>query len=233
MNERELSQRLKTVVDYFPEKARVADIGSDHAYLPCYAIIEKKAVFAIAGEVVEGPYQSACTHVQGLALTKDISVRKGNGLAVINSEDKINTIVIAGMGGPLIRSILEAEPQRLTDNMRLILQPNVAANSIREWAQLNQYQIISETILEEDEKIYEILVLEKSATTVSYNTNEIKFGPFLQNEKSTTFIKFWKSERTTLQTIIKRIEKGSQNEARHAKITTLQQRIQEIDEVLA
>ena len=92
---------------------------------------------------------------------KHIDVRFGNGLAVIKEEDHVQTITIAGMGGPLIASILEAGKEKLTTAETLILQPNVHAKAIREWAIKEQWKIDQEAILEEHDKIYEILVLKK------------------------------------------------------------------------
>ncbi|EUJ38231.1 tRNA (adenine(22)-N(1))-methyltransferase [Brochothrix campestris] len=232
MNERALSVRLKTVVDYFPAEAHIADIGSDHAYLPCYAILTNKALSAIAGEVVEGPYQSALQHVQSLALSDKISVRKGNGLAVLQADDAVNTIAIAGMGGPLIRTILEEGQAKLTDTMRLVLQPNIAAHAIREWAQVNDYCIIAETILEEEGKIYEVLVLEKSFTPINYTPQQLRFGPHLMVEKTAVFKKYWLAEQAKLATIIERIEQANVKAANTAKIAQLQAAIAEINEVI-
>lgn len=59
MNTEKLSNRLEAVTNYIPSGARVADIGSDHAYLPCFTVKKGIVSFAVAGEVVEGPYQSA------------------------------------------------------------------------------------------------------------------------------------------------------------------------------
>lgn len=232
MNERELSVRLKTVVDYFPTEAHIADIGSDHAYLPCYAILTNKALSAVAGEVVEGPYQSARHHVESLALGAKISVRKGNGLAVLRADDPVNTIAIAGMGGPLIRTILEEGKAKLKDTMRLVLQPNIAAHAIREWAQLNEYSIIAETILEEEGKIYEVLVLEKSAAPVNYTKQQLRFGPHLMVEKSVVFKKYWLAEQLKLATIIERIQKAKVEAANTAKVVALQAAIADINEVI-
>ena len=80
-------------------------------------------------------------------------------LAAVKEEDNVNTVTIAGMGGPLIVSILEKHPESLKHVTRLILQPNIHAKVIREWAMRNGWAIQDEVILEEDGKIYEVLVL--------------------------------------------------------------------------
>ena len=110
MNENQLSKRLATVGDLIPRGSRLADIGSDHAYLPVALMLENKLSFAVAGEVVEGPYQSAKTQVSKSNLTDKIIVRLANGLDAIEPEDQIDVISICGMGGTLIRDILEAGP---------------------------------------------------------------------------------------------------------------------------
>ncbi|MCQ4503552.1 tRNA (adenine(22)-N(1))-methyltransferase TrmK, partial [Vibrio parahaemolyticus] len=121
---------------------------------------------AVAGEVVKGPYESAKKQVQKNGLEKRIVVRLANGLDAIEPTDQINAITIAGMGGALIRDILEAgaKQHRLTGKERLILQPNIGEQAVRKWLQDNHYQIIAEEILEENKKIYEIIVAEKTST---------------------------------------------------------------------
>ncbi len=114
MNIEKLSKRLETVVSYIKPNMKIADIGSDHAYLPCFAVKNGIASYAIAGEVVEGPYQSALNQVEAAQLTEKISVRKGNGLEVLRNEDQIDCIVIAGMGGSLITEILEAQKAKIS-----------------------------------------------------------------------------------------------------------------------
>ncbi|MBC1511755.1 tRNA (adenine(22)-N(1))-methyltransferase [Listeria booriae] len=230
MNEQQLSKRLEKVVLYVSNKARIADIGSDHAYLPCYAIQQGLAEFAIAGEVVEGPFQSATKQVRSLALTEQIAVRKGDGLAVIEPADAIDTIVIAGMGGALIRSILEAEPAKLDGVKRLVLQPNIAAHQLREWAEINQWKLVAESILREDHKIYEILVLEPSEAKVAYSDAERLLGPFLMREKSEVFQAKWEYELANWIEIRGKIDANSAKNAE--KLAELDLKIKLIGEVL-
>ena len=94
----------------------------------------------------------------------------------------VDTVTIAGMGGPLIATILENGKDRLTKVKRIITQPNIYSRAIREWAVSNGWKIIKEQILKEDGKIYEIIVMEKGQAT--YDELELMAGPFLIDIKN-------------------------------------------------
>lgn len=100
--ETKLSKRLETVADFVPQGARLVDVGSDHAYLPLFLVEQKRIDFAIAGEVVQGPYQSALQNVELAGRSDMIQVRLANGLAAVEEQDEISAVTIAGMGGRLI-----------------------------------------------------------------------------------------------------------------------------------
>ena len=119
-----ISKRLETVASYVPQGAVLLDVGSDHAYLPIELVEKGHIKRAIAGEVVEGPYQSAVTNVESHGLTEKIQVRLANGLAAFEESDQVSVITIAGMGGRLIATILEEGLDKLANVERLILQPN-------------------------------------------------------------------------------------------------------------
>ncbi len=192
MNAKNLSDRLKTVASYVEKNTILADIGSDHAYLPCYLVHQSTITKAIAGEVVKGPYESALKQVKNEGLENQIEVRFGDGLQVINEEDHVGTITIAGMGGPLIASILEAGKHKLTNVHTLILQPNIHAKAIREWAVKEGWKIEEETILEEHSKIYEVIVLKKGSMTLT--EQELLVGPILMQVRTNIFKKKWSVE---------------------------------------
>lgn len=159
--ETKLSKRLETVADFVPQGARLVDVGSDHAYLPLFLVEQKRIDFAIAGEVVQGPYQSALQNVELAGRSDMIQVRLANGLAAVEEQDEISAVTIAGMGGRLIADILEAGKEKLGSVERLILQPNNREDDVRNWLVHNQFKLIAEEIVEENDKIYEILVAQK------------------------------------------------------------------------
>ncbi|MEK3890702.1 tRNA (adenine(22)-N(1))-methyltransferase [Bacillus sp. FSL K6-3431] len=234
MNIDKLSKRLDCVASYIIPGMRIADIGSDHAYLPCHAIRRGIATHAIAGEVAEGPYRAAIQQVNSKGLTELVAVRKGNGLAVIEVGE-VECIVIAGMGGSLITEILEAGKEKLEGVKRLILQPNLAANNIRRWMLENEWQLIDENILCEDNKNYEVLVAEKGNARLPYQDLEkgILLGPYLLKEKNQVFQQKWLDEMQQWERILLQLSK-SDNKAKYIdRQKELMEKINLVREVLS
>lgn len=231
MNSNQLSQRLKTVADFVSEGETVADIGSDHAYLPCYLVKMNKINKAIAGEVVEGPYQSALKQVKEDELTEQVEVRKGNGLTVLSPRE-VTTVTIAGMGGPLISEILENGKDRLEGVQKLILQPNISAITIRQWLLDNGWEIKDEKILEEDRKIYEVILAGRSSHRPTLSQQELLLGPVLLKEKSAVFKEKWKHELIQLKNIQNQMEKAEKSPSLSEKKNQLEQKILMIEEAI-
>ncbi|SER17505.1 tRNA (adenine22-N1)-methyltransferase [Gracilibacillus ureilyticus] len=226
-----LSKRLKRVADYLQHPVYFADIGSDHAYLPCYICREDPEAKAIAGEVNDGPYNRAKKTVEENELTDRIQVRKGNGLEIISPKDLLNQITIAGMGGKLIRSILDKDKEKLMNVTRLILQPNIDADLLRGWLVNNYYHIAAEEILEEDGYIYEILVADKVNEKAVLTEKERLFGPKLLMERNKVFLKKWKSEREKRIKLLESMKKAKQVPS--DKIAHWEKEIQMIEEVIS
>lgn len=204
-----LSQRLKVVAKFVPQGARVADIGSDHGYLPAALALQGQIEYAVAGEVVRGPYENALNEIQKLNLTQLIHARLADGLAAINENDQIDTITIAGMGGALITQILDAHPEKLKGVTRLVLQPNVGAERLRTWLMKHRFQIMAERVVEEDGHIYEVIVAEPSIVPFTYSKYELTFGPFLLEQHSSTFIKKWQDELQRQERVLKQMSQAS------------------------
>ncbi|MCK3904558.1 tRNA (adenine-N(1))-methyltransferase [Streptococcus suis] len=223
--ETRLSKRLATVADYVPQGARLADVGSDHAYLPLFLVEQGRIGFAVAGEVVQGPYQSALQNVELAGQSDKISVRLANGLAAVEQADRISTVTIAGMGGRLIADILDAGKDKLVSVERLILQPNNREDDIRRWLVANDFQLVTEEILEENDKIYEILVAEKGKSDLT--ADQLRFGPYLLEDQSTTFQKKWLKELDKLTYALEQVPLE-----RQADRSAISQKIQQIQEVL-
>ncbi|WP_077214001.1 tRNA (adenine(22)-N(1))-methyltransferase [Bacillus dakarensis] len=235
MNTEKLSNRLETVAKYIPEGYTLADIGSDHAYLPCHVVQAGKVPYAVAGEVAEGPFQSARKQVQLEELTEKVQVRKGDGLEVIKPGE-VDCITIAGMGGALIASILENGKEKLENVKRLILQPNLSAISIRTWLLESGWELIAEEILEEDGKIYEILIAEKGDPKKPYVNDDLStgllLGPFLKKEMEPAFQTKWQGELKNWKRILQQLDRASRSEENDKKREELQEKIKMVEEAV-
>ena len=220
-----LSNRLDLVASFVPAGARLLDVGSDHAYLPIALLQEGKIEAAIAGEVVEGPYQSALQNVADNGLEDKIEVRLADGLAAFEPADSISCITIAGMGGRLIADILAAGLEKLAGVSRLVLQPNNREDELRAWLVDHYFCIVDEAILEENEKFYEILVVEQGSQELT--AKELRFGPYLMREQAPAFVQKWSKEVEKLAFALEQVPVENQS-AR----ASLEERIAHIKEVL-
>ena len=198
-----ISKRLELVASFVPQGAILLDVGSAHAYLPIELVERGKIEGAIAGEVVVGPYQSAVKNVEAHGLEEKIYVRLANGLAAFEEADQVSVITIAGMGGRLIATILEEGLQKLANVERLILQPNNREDDLRIWLQDHGFHIVTESILEEAGKFYEILVVE--AGQMELSASDVRFGPFLSKEVSPVFVQKWQKEASKLEFALSQI----------------------------
>ena len=220
-----ISKRLELVASFVPQGAVLLDVGSDHAYLPIELVEKGKIERAIAGEVVEGPYQSAVKNVESHGLKEKIQVRLANGLAAFEEEDQVTVITIAGMGGRLIATILQEGLGKLANVERLILQPNNREDDLRIWLQDHDFQIVAESILEEAGKFYEILVVE--AGQMKLSASDVRFGPFLSKEVSPIFVQKWQKEAVKLEFALGQIPEKNLEERQ-----VLAHKIQAIKEAL-
>lgn len=208
MDANHLSKRLTAVAQNVPQGARLADIGSDHAYLPAALIINQRISYAIAGEVVQGPFENEQKEIIRLGLQKSLIPRLADGLAAIKPEDKIDTVTIAGMGGSLIAKILDEGQAKLAGVARLVLQPNVGENRVRAWLMNHQYQIQKEQILNEDHHTYEVIVAEPTVCPVRYGAKELLFGPLLLEQSSEIFNQKWQAELKRCEQTINQMQKA-------------------------
>ena len=231
MNHNTLSKRLERVAAQVPAGARLADIGSDHAYLPVALMRRGAIAAAVAGEVAATPFQAANRTVADNGLTQHITVRLADGLAAIEAGDDITAVSLCGMGGETIRDILDSGKARLNGRERLILQPNGGEQPLRQWLVENGYQILHEDLLRENRFYYEIIVAER-AEAMTYTAEQLYFGPLQMQARSPEFLAKWqrilREKRKTL---------ASLEQARQAvpeqKVQEIVQQVKWIDQLLA
>lgn len=149
----ELTPRLQTIADQVPKGAVFADIGTDHAYLPVWLLLNGRIDRAIAADLREGPLSRAKETAAQHGVTEKISFRLCDGLTGIR-EEEADVIAIAGMGGETIASILAAAPW--TRNRKLLLQPMTSFPDLRFWLQQNGYLIEKEVVSREGNRLYSV-----------------------------------------------------------------------------
>ena len=174
MNPLKLSPRLMAAANFVRPMAVVADVGTDHAYLPIYLCKLGKIRSAVASDINEGPVARAKINIATHSLAKKIAVCHTDGLTGIEAYSPTD-IIICGMGGELIAEIIKRAEWSKSRSIRLILQPMTHADKLRKFLCDEGYLIIDEALAKE-EKVYQIICAEYRGDAVEYSPIELIFG---------------------------------------------------------
>lgn len=153
-----LSPRLQAIADYIPKGTVVADIGTDHGYIPVYLVSKGISSRIIATDINVGPLENASLYINKKSYGEIIETRLGDGLKCL-FPNEVDTVIIAGMGGHLIAEILEDSKDITQTIKNFILQPMVASEELRRYLYNNQFMIQDEKLAKEERKIYEIMLV--------------------------------------------------------------------------
>lgn len=198
----ELSKRLKTVAGAVTPGNRVADIGTDHGYVPIYLVKNNICPSALAMDVNPGPLARAKEHIAEEGLTERIEVRLSDGLKELDAKEA-DTIVIAGMGGDLTCRILSAAPDILKEGKELVLSPQSEWFKVRRLLFAFHYRIEKEWFLREDGKYY--LVLRSSPGEMSLGEDSelyFEYGTYLPEERNPVFLEYLEKESAKKKAIL-------------------------------
>ena len=177
----DLNTRLKTAAGFVRHGSVAADIGTDHAYLPAYLILNNIVSKVIACDLRSGPLENAAETVREFKLENNIELRLSDGLDMI-SPDEADDIIICGMGGNLITDILSRAFWLKDSKYRLILQPQSHAYDLRNYLYSNNYRIINETGVRSEGRVYTIIAAEYNADfEPDYNDIDVYFGSLIYN----------------------------------------------------
>ena len=171
----QLSQRLSSVASMVTAGNCLADVGTDHGYVPIYLYERKQISRAIAMDVNKGPLERAAVHIAESGMKDVIETRLSDGLTALNPGEA-QSIVIAGMGGPLMIRILGAYPQVTSSAKELILQPQSEIGEVRIWLYEQGYEIIEEHMVFEDGKYYPMFKAVKNPEAEKLQGWEYQFG---------------------------------------------------------
>ena len=198
-----ISNRLEALTFFVPYNSKVIDVGTDHALLPIY-LIENDLVCnpVIASDNKYGPLETAKKNIAMYDLQSKISLCLSDGLKEVESD--FDCVIIAGMGGSLISKILNDSKEKLDKVKTLILQPNNSEFAVREFLKNNNFKIINEMIVYEDDHYYTIIVAEHGEN--DYDDYDLLYGPILRREKSINFLDMLNKKADKLYEIIQKYE---------------------------
>ena len=151
-----MTSRLLSVASFAQPGCTVADIGTDHAYIPVWLMVNGIAKSAVAMDINQGPIMRAEENIRKFHLEDKITTRLSNGLEKLENGEA-DTVVIAGMGGMLINEILDAGKHVYSSVKRFILQPMTAIEETRKYLAENGFLIENEKLAQEENKIYCVL----------------------------------------------------------------------------
>lgn len=216
-----LSDRLRAVAGLVTMGSRLADIGTDHAYIPITLVAEKKIPSAIAMDVKNGPLQIAKEHIDRAGFGQYISVRLSDGLEKLR-EREADSIVIAGMGGRLAVKILSEGAAKLEGVRELILQPQSEIAFVRRYLREHGMQIETEKMVLEDGKYYPMfrVVLEEGTSECQTDNTDIfdAFGRFLLESRDLTLLSFLHHKKRQYEKVAAQLEESRGPENRKQEV---------------
>ena len=194
-----LSPRLNKISELINDSDVTADIGTDHA--------------VIASDIKTGPIKRAESTVKKYDMSDFISLRQGAGLETITPGNNVDTIVIAGMGGLVISSILENSPEILNQAKKIILQPMTMVPELRDYLYKGDFKNIKEYLAVEENKIYNIISAEPGKDKYEEPSPvELFLGRSLINERPEHFSSYVKRQENKVLKIIDGLSKSSEPE---------------------
>ena len=218
----ELSKRLQAVADLVGHNLIVADVGTDHGYIPIYLIESGKCEKAFAMDVNEGPLLRAKDHIRAYGLAEYITTRLSNGVKALEVGE-CEAVVVAGMGGALAVKIMEDGKEVFRSLEEFVLQPQSELEKVRQYLNENGFQVVAEDMVLEDGKYYPMMKA-VNAEDSKYSLVELRYGRCLLNQKHPVLKMFLEKEENSKQMIIQSLK---QQPGEHIKV-----RIQELENEL-
>lgn len=151
-----MSNRLELIASFVKNGIGVVDVGTDHGYIPVMLVKRGYKGNIIATDINEGPLNKAKQSLIEAGCEEAVELILCNGLDDCESE-KIDTIIVAGMGGDTITGILDRAEWCAREDIKLILQPVTKPEILRYWLVNNDFRIINEAQTEENGTVYQII----------------------------------------------------------------------------
>ena len=215
----ELSKRLQAVADLVTAHYKLADIGTDHAYIPIYLTQQKKITEAIALDVNEGPLQRAEEHIRENGLEAEIETRLSNGFQALQPGE-VQSAVIAGMGGGLVIRILKEGEEVVRKLEECILQPQSEIEKVRAFLLEKGYEFLEEDMVCEDGKYYPMMTVRPPVADTAvkcWDTVQLKYGKLLLEKQHPVLREYLEREIRIYQSILEGLKAKDSDRIRQRK----------------
>ncbi len=219
-----ISNRLMTAAALVTQGYTLADVGTDHGYIPIYLLQQKKIPSAIAMDINEGPLERAKEHIALYGLQAYIQTRLSDGVAALKPGE-VEAVLIAGMGGGLVMHILKDGEKVCQSAKELILQPQSEIEHVREFLREEGYTILAEDMVYEDGKFYPMMKVQYQGENVEELKLSDLYGGLLLQNRHPVLKTFLEKERLIYTGIKENLEKQPASE----KIRT---RLAEVEDIL-
>ncbi|WP_415327898.1 tRNA (adenine(22)-N(1))-methyltransferase [Clostridium perfringens] len=228
----ELSKRLKRIAEHVDKCESVADIGTDHGYIPIYLVKEGICKKAIASDINKGPIEKAKVNVAFEGVSNKVKCLLGPGLNPLKVGE-VNGVILAGMGGNLTRDILLADIDKVKKYDFIILQPAQNPEVLREFLYKNDYEIIDEDLIKDEGRFYELFKVkynENSEKLVFEDELEYEVSPLLRKKNHPLFKEFIEEKINRCETILSFIKEDT--EAAKKRKSDLEEKINKLKGML-
>ncbi|MBQ4283861.1 MAG: SAM-dependent methyltransferase [Lachnospira sp.] len=238
MEDLKISKRLQKVASLVKQGNVVADIGTDHGYLPIYIVKNGVSDKVIAMDVRKGPLQKAVENVASYGVKDNIDIRLSDGLEKL-SKNEADTITICGMGGRLIQSILEKGKSKYNAKTQLIVSPQSEIRDFRKYLLDEGFHISGEYMLREEGQFYLIIdcfyigSIDNNICDLSDDLlceTHLRYGKMLLESRCPCLYEYMQKERQTVTSVLEKIESlRSDEDAVLKRISQLQRDIECLD----
>lgn len=220
----QISKRLQEVARLVTKEKAVADVGCDHAYTSIYLVQQGIASKVIAMDVNRGPLERAKLNIEKYGMQQQIQTRLSDGIKELKPGE-VHTLLIAGMGGPLMQQILMGHPGVLEQVDELVLQPQSEVREVRVFLERIGFAIQREEMLVDEGKYYVMMKAKRAGTSQALEREVFyRYGKYLLENKNPCLYQFLQRELGNFENIRRKIQ-GNTSEKSRQKIIELQKDI--------
>lgn len=208
-----LSDRLQRISQFVTGGNILADIGTDHGYIPIYLVENGTIPYAYACDVKDGPLERARDHIMEHSLEDKIETVKSDGLEKLH-KNQADTILIAGMGGALTVEILKAGSEVLDTAKELIVSPHSELNIVRKYLDGIGYEVVDEDMIIDAGKYYVVMKwVKKDREVFPYTECELFYGRILLKNNNHILYGYLNLEKLNFERIYEKLLKSDNEEA--------------------